>query len=345
MDLQGNESGKEDETETIQNQFKSKIQSYAQILPPSLIECTQTQEFSIKRLSDIAPQDLHRRNGNWSIAIYNPHELEYDFFNSSTSCFENVATSDIEQQLSLVTCKSSLDSACRTKVCVPFCCGNILVHKNHTNITEDSECRDPLNVIRISNLTKDKIIDIDLIENDRRVSIINSDTKPYYIRSNLKGTCHMNGEDEYEFIDMPDPDYLNLVYNKSFDGYRLQFDKDLLARNEYCIAKFEMSRENKDKSLYKRIFKVKTCGNKRWFFYVHGILGPILCCVSIAFLLIAIVLEWNDERFKLSGALRICLLSSNLLLYVALLLKRVINTSDMLRNHSTICIFYGFSVS
>ena len=108
--------------------FNKKNQSNVKALPPYLIECNQTEKYNI--IYNISHEKLQMyERGRWSMLEYNHAETKHDFFNSDNSCFDNVRNSTMDQTLSLVTCKMTVDNACKTKVCVPFCCGNIYVYK------------------------------------------------------------------------------------------------------------------------------------------------------------------------------------------------------------------------
>ena len=165
---------------------------------------------------------------------YNHAETRYDYFDSDNSCFDNVRNSTMDRKLSLVTCKMTVDNACKTKVCVPFCCGNIYVYKEYGNATEELTCHYPNEVIKIHELTQRKLLNLMVLENYKEVPILDSTMSPYYLRKILDGKCNVAGVDEYLYTDIPSQ-HPSLAYSNSSGAYLLKLNDSLLTPNDYCI--------------------------------------------------------------------------------------------------------------
>ena len=223
----------------IEKLFYLKNQSYVEALTPHLIECNQTHQYDI--IHNISHhQILPYDEGRWSILEYNHAEQKIDYFDSRNSCFANVGNSDKEKTLSLITCKLTADNACKTRVCVPFCCGTIHVYTKYANDTEESECHFPKERITIPKLIERNLLNLRVLEDGKEVSIAHSSTSPYYFPKNVNETCHTKEESKYQYHDITS-DYPYLVYRKTFNEYQLQLNDILLTPNEYCISQYDIT--------------------------------------------------------------------------------------------------------
>ena len=343
VDNERNDLKDENVTVVVRKWFDTRNHFNAKSATPSPMECNQTHELFTFKLDEGGR--LQNKSGKWQIAKWNFDETKDDYFDYSNSCIENVKTSNTNNELILVACRMTIDTACRANICVPFCCGSTLVANSSIGAEDWTECRKPNDRTEFLDPIEDGKFNLLVLENGNEVSARNSNIFPYYYKRDVNRICNMTQEKDAN---------LRLIYENSCIGYQLKFDNDILQSNEYCIAQYETLTPNDNLASHEhdkhdnRIFKFRTCKvnkeqkrNKRWFKIFHMKIGPVLCGISALFLSFALVLEWKTKRFKLHGALKICLLSCNLLYFAAMSLKGIYPC--MLHNYPNICVFFGFT--
>ena len=276
------------------------------------------------------------KNGTYFLWNYNFEEIKNDHFGAENSCLERKFISGQGFETVLVGCKTKIDEVCKTKVCVPMCCGNINVYPIDINGTIGGECERPKDVKKIPWLHDEQIVE--LSEDDGMDQEVISDVLYAYPENDLTGNCLMNGNDEFVYTNIIPRENKTLVYHRIDGSFELALNDDFLKPTEYCVAQYEQKTQN---STTERIVKVRICKNKYWFRTMHTQIGPVLCCISMIFLIIAIIYEWINNRYKAHGAIRICLSFCALSLFFLYAIKPLFPT--LVLHQPALCTFIGLT--
>ena len=133
------------------------------------------------------------KNGTYFLWNYNFEEIKNDHFGAENSCLERKFIIGQGFETVLVGCKTKIEEVCKTKICVPMCCGNIDVYPIHINGTIGRECERPEKnrVRKIPWLHDEQIIKLAEDVKSDQESI--SDVLYAYPQNNLTNSCLMNG--------------------------------------------------------------------------------------------------------------------------------------------------------
>ena len=303
-------------------------------------------ELSVTPISKLDPDLLKlREDGTWSLMTKEFFEAKVEEFDSNDLCFDNVKLSQRNITSSLVHCKLSLRTLqlkqkmttnCSTTLCIPFCCGS--VDEMLDNGERKIECHEPNNFVWIHRLPPLHLIRFKVIENGIEVTVDGSSIMPY--QKDLNGKCNIEGDSQFQQTTIS-LDNASLVFKRSANGYQLRINDGFYKSSEYCIAPYKIPFGKNNIKQYKHLLKVMACKNKGWHQDILTKVCPILCGVSIIFIVIDILLHCKDRQRKLPDAIRLILLSHMLLFYILIALKAI--DLYMLDYDSSVCTFVGLA--
>ena len=259
----------------------------------------ETEQLYKYRLSDIPNanfvEDLH---GNLVVWVFEYNERKWKNVSTQNGCFERLFAEKLTISTFLITCGPQVDKQCETKLCVPMCCGTNAVYDLYYNGTKNPVCKPPQSTpptehlkLRVKEYGEEKALSI-------------SNFVLFYLHYTLERLCSGNASSPFTYTDVH-----NIVYIKAHNGFRLKLNGEFLYPSEFCIGHFEGFEKNDTVNL-KRDLKIRRCGNRQRQQDINAKLLPSLSGVSVIFLIIALIYEWQHERFKVQGAVRICVIIS-----------------------------------
>ena len=279
-----------------------------------------THRISANPINDLSENKfIVNKNGSFDVIVEHQFTAKNVTWNSEEVCFSHHKWGTF--LLSCIEVSHDLDKACKSRLCLPLCCGKNDVIANPQDAKNCQKPVDSINPRWFNVSVSNDDGDLFPIEN------LKGKESPYYVVHPLKSQCG----DEFEYID---PDEDSLIYENITDGYFLRLETGLIRTIDHCIAQYG----NKSDT---RSLKIRKCKNLEWSEVLHKIVGPLLSAISALFLTIALVIVWNKERFKVHGALKLLLLLSYLFFFLLISLKPLFDSISY--HNPKFCTFIAYA--
>ena len=306
--------GYNNETEAIQQMLTNKtkeITAFESTEPAHLSQCNPlTERMWVNGVSKIPEEDfIVDENGEFYIKAAHKFTYLVDQWSTNELCFSTLSHEG-KQVVVFATCidvppDEQLSASCHSRPCINLCCGKENVSTLTNPFDSEKECqypkRKPLKSPFIMNISANKDIGKHKMEHP------GFKTSQLYLPYDLSNTCK-------EFL-YSDIESQSLSHERLGDIMYLRLGDDLIKSNHYCIAQYEDHNGDESSNV---LLKIRTCKNQKWHTVLYKVIGPILSSISVFSLVLAILNVWIKDRFKVHGAFKLCLLASDMILYLIL---------------------------